>query len=150
MQLPLCCQRLFLIAVFGYTSWLRPFLGYFWLTYIFACVVCISSVTILRVAENRMTLIINLTDKNLIGFKSGLQNTMAACSAGSNFILGNLRTSLRQINLVPCPRLIWAVSSSICGERIPRSACASPQSDQGLHCLLRESLDTLEYIRNAS
>ena len=46
---------------------------------------------------------------------------------------------------------IWAVpyenmSSAICGQRRPRSACASPQSDQGLHCLLTELLDTTEYI----
>ena len=31
-----------------------------------------------------------------------------------------------------------------CGQQRPRSACASAQSDQGLHCLLTESLDTTE------
>ena len=36
------------------------------------------------------------------------------------------------------------VSSDICGQRRPRSACASAQSDQGLHCPLTESLDTAE------
>ena len=35
------------------------------------------------------------------------------------------------------------VSSDICGQRRPRSACASAQSDQGLHCPLTESLDTI-------
>ena len=43
----------------------------------------------------------------------------------------------------------WAVlcqnmSSGICGHRRPRSACASAQSDQGLHCPLTESFDTTE------
>ena len=32
----------------------------------------------------------------------------------------------------------------IYGQRKPRSACASAQSDQGLHCPLTESLDTTE------
>ena len=36
------------------------------------------------------------------------------------------------------------VSVGICGQRRPRLACASAQSDQGLHCLLTESLDTTE------
>ena len=31
------------------------------------------------------------------------------------------------------------VSLGICGQRKPRSACASPQSDQGIHCPLTES-----------
>ena len=38
------------------------------------------------------------------------------------------------------------VSSGICGQRKPRSACASAQSDQGLHCPLTKSLDTTECI----
>ena len=38
------------------------------------------------------------------------------------------------------------LSYGICGERRPRSACASAQSDQGLHCPLTESLDTTECI----
>ena len=42
---------------------------------------------------------------------------------------------------------IWAarcesVSSGICGQRRPRSACASAHSDQGLRCPQTESLDT--------
>ena len=42
---------------------------------------------------------------------------------------------------------IWAapcenVSSNICGQRKPRSACASAQSDLGLCCPLTESLNT--------
>ena len=46
---------------------------------------------------------------------------------------------------------IWAapcknVSSGICGQRRPRSACASAQSDQGLWYPLTESLDTIECI----
>ena len=36
------------------------------------------------------------------------------------------------------------VSSDICWQRRPRSACASAQSDHGLHCPLTESLDTTE------
>ena len=36
------------------------------------------------------------------------------------------------------------MSSGIRGQRRPRSACASVQSDQGLHCPLTESLDTTE------
>ena len=44
---------------------------------------------------------------------------------------------------------MWAascenVSSGICGQRRPRSACASTQSDQGLYSSLTESLDTTE------
>ena len=38
------------------------------------------------------------------------------------------------------------MSSGICGQRRPRSAWASAQSDQGLHCLLTESLDATECI----
>ena len=30
---------------------------------------------------------------------------------------------------------------------MPRSACASAQSDQGLHCLLTESMDTTECLK---
>ena len=45
--------------------------------------------------------------------------------------------------------VIWTtpgenVPSGICGQRRPRSACTSAQSDQGLHCLLTESSDTTE------
>ena len=45
--------------------------------------------------------------------------------------------------------IIWAepcenVSSGIYGQRSPRSACASAQSDQGLHCPLTESLDIID------
>ena len=36
------------------------------------------------------------------------------------------------------------VSPGICGERRPRSACASAQSGQGVYCPLTESLDTTE------
>ena len=38
------------------------------------------------------------------------------------------------------------LSSGICGQRKPRSDCASTQSDLGLRCPLTESLDTLECI----
>ena len=46
-------------------------------------------------------------------------------------------------------KFIWIapceiVSSGICGQRRPRSDCASAQSDQGPHCLLTESSDTTE------
>ena len=34
------------------------------------------------------------------------------------------------------------VSSGICGQRMPRSACASEHLDQVLYCWLPESLDT--------
>ena len=43
---------------------------------------------------------------------------------------------------VPCEN----VSSGICRQWRPRSACASAQSDQGLHCPLTESLDTIKCI----
>ena len=36
------------------------------------------------------------------------------------------------------------MSSCICEQRRPRSACASAQSDQGLPCPLTESLDSKE------
>ena len=36
------------------------------------------------------------------------------------------------------------VSSGICEQRRPRSACASSQSDQGLRCPLTESLDNIK------
>ena len=38
------------------------------------------------------------------------------------------------------------MSSGICGQRRPRSACASAQSDQGLRCPLKDSLDTTKCI----
>ena len=51
----------------------------------------------------------------------------------------------------PCFYTIWTapcknVSSGICGQRRPRSAFASAQSDLNLHCQLTESLDTTEYM----
>ena len=36
------------------------------------------------------------------------------------------------------------VSSGICGQQRPRSACASVQDDQEIHCPITESLDTTE------
>ena len=36
------------------------------------------------------------------------------------------------------------VYTGICGQRKPRSACASAPSDQGLRCPDTESLDTIE------
>ena len=53
--------------------------------------------------------------------------------------------------LNPTARYILAapsenLSSDICGQRRPRSACAYAQSDQGLRCPLTESLDTIESI----
>ena len=41
-------------------------------------------------------------------------------------------------------RALQKVSSGMRGQRRPRSACASAQADQGLRCLLTESLDTIE------
>ena len=41
-------------------------------------------------------------------------------------------------------------SSDICGQQRPRSACASAQSDQGLHYPLTESFDILQNITIAS
>ena len=41
---------------------------------------------------------------------------------------------------VPCE----SVSSGICEQRRPRSACASAQPDQGIRCRQTESLDTLK------
>ena len=38
------------------------------------------------------------------------------------------------------------MSKSICGQQRPRSASAAMQSDQSLHCLLSESLDTTECV----
>ena len=46
----------------------------------------------------------------------------------------------RNIYVAPCEN----VSSDICGQQRPRSACASAQSDQGLDCPLTEILDTTE------
>ena len=39
---------------------------------------------------------------------------------------------------VPCQN----VSSGMCGQRMPRSACAYAQSDQGLHCLLNALMES--------
>ena len=41
------------------------------------------------------------------------------------------------------PRHAKNVSSGICGQRRPRSTCASAH-DQGLHCPLSVSMDTIE------
>ena len=41
------------------------------------------------------------------------------------------------------------VSPGICAQRRARSACASAQSDQGLHCPLTESLNTTECMNGA-
>ena len=38
------------------------------------------------------------------------------------------------------------MSSDICGQRRPRSDCASAQSDQDIHCPLTETLDTTAYM----
>ena len=45
--------------------------------------------------------------------------------------------------------IIWAtpfenVTSGICGQRRPRSACASAQSDQSLRCPQTESFDAID------
>ena len=66
--------------------------------------------------------------------------------------LGRIRISIPGLNqdfLIWCARIqiIWAlpcenVSLGICRQRRPRSDCASAQSDQGLRCLLTESLAT--------
>ena len=42
------------------------------------------------------------------------------------------------------PRHSETCLSGVCGQRRPRSACASAQSDQSLHCPLTEALDTTE------
>ena len=36
---------------------------------------------------------------------------------------------------------------AICGQRRPRSACAKAQADQGIHCPLTVSMDTVVYAR---
>ena len=48
----------------------------------------------------------------------------------------------KRIWVPPCEN----VSLDICRQPRPRSACAYLQSDQGLHCLLTVSLDTVECI----
>ena len=45
-----------------------------------------------------------------------------------------------KVRTVPCEN----VSSGICGQRMPRSACAFAQSDQGFRCPQTESLETKE------
>ena len=52
----------------------------------------------------------------------------------------NNRNSILILCIVPCQN----VTLGICRQRRPRSTCASGQSDQGLYCLLTESLDTTE------
>ena len=47
---------------------------------------------------------------------------------------------LLNICVAPCQN----VSASICGQRRPRSACASAQADQDLRYPLTESLDAIE------
>ena len=42
----------------------------------------------------------------------------------------------------PCKNM----SLGIYGQQRPRSTCADAQSDQGLHCLQTESLDTVEWM----
>ena len=58
------------------------------------------------------------------------------------FSMSNLHSFVFPVlhTAVPCEN----VSSGICGQRRPWSACAFAQSDQGLHCPLTESLDTIE------
>ena len=41
-----------------------------------------------------------------------------------------------------CDNVFWG----ICAQQRPRSACAFAQSDQGIHCPVTESLDTIECI----
>ena len=48
------------------------------------------------------------------------------------------------IRAAPCEDV--SEGTKICGQRMPRSACASAQADQGLRCPLTESLGTLESI----
>ena len=63
---------------------------------------------------------------------------------------GGTQQIMALIQLIVYGKIIWAapcdnVSSGICGQR-SRSACATAQSDQSLHCLLTESFDTTECI----
>ena len=46
--------------------------------------------------------------------------------------------------LLDCYAVALDNLSGICGQRRPRSACASAQSDQGLQSPLKVSLDTTE------
>ena len=43
-------------------------------------------------------------------------------------------------------QMVCAVSSGICRQRRPSSACAFSQSDRGIHCPLTELLDTTECV----
>ena len=53
----------------------------------------------------------------------------------------------RRVFVMAVCNIKWAapcgnVSSGICGQRRPRSACLYAQSDQGLYCPLTEPFDT--------
>ena len=68
----------------------------------------------------------------------------------AHFLMHNsLKALTSEIVLLFQRSNIWAMpcknmSSGIWGQQRPRLACASVQSDQGLHGLLTESLDTTE------
>ena len=59
-------------------------------------------------------------------------------------VTGSLRVMVWLCSLIVRAAPCGNVSVSICRQRRPRSACASMQSDQGIHCPQTESLDTIE------
>ena len=68
-----------------------------------------------------------------------------------NYLLVWIWGSVQILSYIMVQNINWVsscgnVSSGICGQRRPRSVCASAQSDQGLHCPFPESLDTMECI----
>ena len=73
-------------------------------------------------------------------------------------LLWNMHAFLEGKSLLLMEKELWKVycayngwrhakiSLGICRKGSPRSACTSTQSDQGLHCVLAELLDTIECI----
>ena len=59
-------------------------------------------------------------------------------------VTGSLRVMVWLCSLIVRAAPCGNVSVSICRQQRPRSACASMQSDQGIHCPQTESLDTIE------
>ena len=66
------------------------------------------------------------------------QASASACSGH------DMATAVLDFNITVYIGRAKNVSSGICGQRRPRSDCASAQSDQGLRCPLTDSLNTTE------
>ena len=117
----------------------------FFFFFFFFCFLTILKCVCIRYVKFQLTTSIFITDFVFVCHKQEDQITcltLKLSNRDENIIilsLGKKVGELKRYSILlaaPCEN----VSSGICGQRRPRSACASAQSYQGRHCPLTESL----------